>query len=72
MQYIICFLLLLRQIITAGSEKVIRHWAVNGEPLAAVPGGHTHTFSLAHNSHHKSKQYEVCCMLYHVVILQCE
>jgi THO complex subunit 6 len=47
------------RIITAGSECTIRHWAVNGEALAAVPGGHLHNFSLAHNTHHKSKQYEV-------------
>lgn len=47
------------RIITAGSEPTIRHWSVNGEALAAVPGGHQHNFSLEHNTRHKSKQYEV-------------
>ena len=46
------------QIITVGSEPTVRHWTVNGLPVAAVPGGHNHAFSVAFND--SSVHYEVC------------
>ena len=44
-------------IITVGSEPTVRHWTVNGLPVAAVPGGHNHAFSVAFND--SSVHYEV-------------
>lgn len=44
-------------IITVGSEPTVRHWTVNGLPVAAVPGGHSHAFSVAFND--SSVHYEL-------------
>lgn len=43
------------RLITAGSEASVRHWSVNGSPMATIPSSQMHVFSLAANrkSHHK-------------------
>jgi hypothetical protein len=45
------------QIITAGSEACVRHWSINGSPMAVIPSGHQHAFSLKFNFN--NHQYEV-------------
>ena len=49
--------MLILQVITGGAEPTVRHWAVNGNPIASVPSTLTHVFTLAHNS--TAPQYEV-------------
>ena len=51
------FSILFLQIITAGSEASVRHWSINGSPMAVIPSGHQHAFSLKFNFN--NHQYEV-------------
>ncbi|XP_064391541.1 THO complex subunit 6 homolog [Halichondria panicea] len=45
------------RIITAGSERLLRHWSISGDSMATIPSAHSHAFSLAHNKN--SQQYEM-------------
>ncbi len=56
------------QIITAGTEELLRHWTIGGDVMTTVPSSHTHAFSLAYNA--PSQQYEVC-MCVHMCVRAC-
>ena len=58
--------------ITAGSERSVRHWSVNGSPIATIPSSQMHVFSLAANrkSHHKVTWDHMIPLQDYIIILQ--
>ena len=57
----------LLQLVTAGSEAIVRHWTINGSSAATAPSSQLHVFSLAANKKSSSQKVIMSHMKYPLI-----